>query len=71
MDIGDTIPVFVNTGSDILEIDADFKVVKISNKVTDNSLELNVEFSQTATEEKNVLDVITDLKERVKQIEIG
>lgn len=71
MDIGDTIPVFVNTGSDLLQIDSDFKVVKISNKVTDNSLELNVEFSETATEEKNVLDLITDLKERVKQIEIS
>lgn len=71
IDIGDTVPVFINTGSDLLQVDANFKVVKINNKTTDNSLEIGIEFSQTATEEKNVLDLITDLKERVNQLEIS
>lgn len=71
IDIGDTVPVLINTGSDLLFVDESFKVVKINNKLTDNSLELNIEFSQTATEEKNVLDLITELKESVNQLQIS
>jgi hypothetical protein len=71
IDIGDIVPIYINTGSDLLAVDENFKVVKISNKTTDNSLELNIEFSKTAVEEKNVVDDIVDLKERVNQLEIS
>jgi hypothetical protein len=71
IDIGDLIPVFVNTGSDLLAFDEDFRVVKISNRTTDNSLELNVEFAKTAQYEKTVLDDIKDLKDKVNQLEIS
>lgn len=71
IDIGDIVPIYINTGSDLLSIDENFKVVKVSNKTTDNSLELNIEFSKTAVEEKNVIDDIVDLKERVNQLEIS
>jgi hypothetical protein len=71
IDIGDTVPVFINTGSDLLSVDDVFKVVKINNKTTANSLEVNIEFAKTAVEEKNLIDDIVELKDKVAELEIS
>lgn len=70
IDIGDIVPLFINTGSELINVDGDFKVVKIEYQLTDNTPILEVEFSKERIENTNFIDQINNINTRVKQLEI-
>lgn len=70
LDIGDIVPVFINTGSGLVQVDGNFKIVKIKYALSDNSPILEIELSKEKIENSNVFDQINNLNSRIKQLEI-
>ena len=71
INIGDLIPIFINTGSDLFSFDDNYKIVKKTLRRTDFALpRINIEFSENVKGEKNLIDTVNDLQDEVKALQL-
>ncbi len=71
VDVGDIIPIFINTGSELFSFDRNYKIVKKTLRRTDLAIpRIDLEFSENAVGDKNLVDNVNDLQEQVKALQI-
>jgi len=66
--IGDFIPVYINTGSDLVSVDGVFKIVKIDYQLSDNSPIISIELSEEKVSSKDFITKFNNLSEKVKDL---
>lgn len=67
--VGDLVPIYINTGSDLFFFDGSFKIVKTTLRGVSNAMPLiDLEFSENALSDKNFLDEYEKLKSEVKTL---
>lgn len=71
IDVGDLVPIFINTGSDLFSFDDNYKIVKKTLRRTDLAIpRIDIEFSQSSIGDKNLIDTVNDLQEEVKALQL-
>ena len=72
INLGDVIPIFVNTGSELFSFDDTFIIVKKTLRRSDFAVpRINLEFSENALSDKgDMIDVVNDLSQRVNSLEL-
>lgn len=71
VNIGDTVSVYINTGNELFTFDGSYKVVRKTLVRSDFSLPIiDLEFSENATSDKDMVGSLNDLSSRVKKLEL-